>query len=115
MNATQLTTDLANRLNGIKVLKWEFDPEFSANSGRLTFWGKTTSIEIELVDDERERKISGSAPKPTLRLVPRILIGRLNPLVTDWIVQDILTQARNEDEAYDLVMATVRGIANGLK
>jgi hypothetical protein len=104
MNATQLTADLASRLKEIKVLKWEFDPEFSANSGKLTFWGKTTAIEIELTDIGDK-----------IMLAPRILIGRLNPLVTDWIVQDILTQVRNEDDAYDLVMATVRGIANGLK
>jgi hypothetical protein len=105
MKAEQLTTDLANRLNGIKVLKWEFDPEFSATSGKLTFWGKTTAIEIELADIG-ETKIS---------LIPRILIGRLNPLVTEWFLHDIGPQAGNEDEAYDLVMATVRGIANGLK
>lgn len=105
MNATQLTTDLTNRLNGIKVLKWQFDPEFSATSGKLTFWGKTTAIEIELAD-------IGEAK---IMLIPRILIGRLNPLVTEWLLHDIGPQARNEDEAYDLVMATVRGIANGLK
>ena len=103
MNATQLTTDLASRLKEIKVLKWEFDPELSANSGKLTFWGKTTAIEIELTDIGDK-----------IMLAPRILIGRLNPLVTNWIVQDILTQVRNEDDAYDLVMATVRGIANAL-
>jgi len=108
MEAAQLTTGLANRLNGIKVLRWEFDPELSASSGKLTFWGKATAIEIELVD-------IGSTDPKKMMLVPRILIGRLNALATDWVVPDILTQAKDEDEAYDLVMATFRGIANAMK
>jgi hypothetical protein len=107
MNATQLTTDLANRLNDVKVLKWHFDPDLTKTSGKLTFWGKKSNIEIELVD------IGNTTPNKIM-LVPRVEIGRLNALVADRVVQDILTQVSDEEEAYDLVMATVRGIASAM-
>jgi hypothetical protein len=104
MNATQLTADLANRLNDVKVLRWHFDPELTKISGKLTFWGKHHRIVIELRDEE-----------DMIMMIPRIVIGGLNTVVVDRVVIDIKDQARDEDEAYDLVMATVRGIANKMK
>jgi len=105
MEAAQLTTNLANRLNGIKILRWEFDPELSASSGRLTFWSKTTSIEIEF------STVSG----PIIAMTPRLIIGRLSLPIPEWQLMNLGKQAKDEDEVYDLVMATFRGIANAMK
>lgn len=107
MNTTQIESainDIATKLKGVKVGKWEFDDDFFASTGRILFSGKANSVEIEF-----------QKTNSTLYFMPFVLIGELKLNVEEWNVSDIEPKVNDEGELYDLIMATVRGITKALR
>lgn len=107
MNPTQIESainDIATKLKGVKVGKWEFDDDFFESTGSILFSGKATSVEIEI-----------QKANTTLNLMPFVRIGALRLNAHEWNVSDIEPKVNDEGELYDLIMATVRGITKALK
>ena len=107
MNAQQIETamtNIATRVKGVKIGRFEFDEDFHASTGRFVFSSKGPSVEIEF-----------QKTNSTLDLLPFVLIGALRLNVQEWNVSDVGPKVNDDEELYDLVMATVRGITKALR
>ena len=107
MDAQQIETamtNIATRVKGVKIGRFEFDEDFHASTGRFVFSSKGPSVEIEICKGNT-----------MLNLAPSVLVGSLKLNVNDWSVSDIELKVKDEEELYDLVMATVRGITKALR
>lgn len=107
MDAQQIETamtNIATRVKGVKIGRFEFDEDFHTSTRRFVFSSKGPSVEIEICKDST-----------MLNLVPSVLVGSLKLNVNDWRVSDIEPKVKDEEELYDLVMATVRGVIKALR
>lgn len=95
---------IAERSKGLLINRFEFDDELYSTTGRFMFYNRNWNVEITF----------GDSPFARTSLVPWLSNEKASIPVVEWsvIVQE---HASDEDELYDLVMATIRGLTKSKK